>query len=494
MPINPLWSFSEVVQAVNAKADLVNRKGPVIRGVSIDTRTIRSGDLFVALKGEGADGHRYIKSALKAGASGAIVSHCPEGVDPTQLIIVPDTMAALTALGRAGRARSSAKIVGVTGSVGKTGTKEALRAALGRFKPTHASVLSYNNDIGVPLTLARMPRDVDFGVLEMGMNHSGELTALSMLARPHIALITTIARAHIEFFDSIEAIADAKAEIFAGLAPGGTAILNHDNEQFARLKAAAADYGVENVISFGLDARADVRVLKHVQHELCSCITAEICGQTMTYKIGLPGRHWVLNSLGVLATVQAAGGDLGLAGLALGEMSAVAGRGQRMQVSLDEGTGARFIVIDESYNANPASMRAAIETLGQANIEQLVASSKGDVGRRRGRRIAVLGDMGELGKQSDALHAGLAKALGDAKIDLVYSVGPHMAHLDAALPAEKRGYHVATVAEMIEHLIGQVQTGDVIMVKGSKATGMGVVVEALLALDHGKNSNKAANG
>lgn len=490
MTIEPLWTAEAISEAVNGTPPATDW---AVTGVTIDSRAIEPGDLFIALKGEAFDGHDYVKAALDAGAAGALVSHIPDGMSNERLIVTADTRKALGGLGRAARARTKAGIVAVTGSVGKTGTKEALRMALGRYKPTHASAASYNNDIGVPLSLARMPADVGYGVFELGMNHEGELTPLSLMARPHVVLITTVEAAHIEFFNSIEDIADAKAEIFAGLQSGGTAVLNRDNSQFARLLRAAEDYGCANVVSFGQDEAADVRLLKHALHETCSCITADVAGQIVTYKVGLPGRHWVMNSLGVLAVVKSIGADLGLACLALGELAAVEGRGRRYEVALADTPNAKITVIDESYNANPASMRAALETLGQANIERVTKLASGSEIRRRGRRIAVLGDMGELGFASDLLHESLAGPIDEAKIDLIYTVGPRMAHLAKALPPEHQGGHVASAGEMAKRLLPQVQNGDVIMIKGSKSTGMGMIVKALLALEKPKTV-KAANG
>jgi UDP-N-acetylmuramoyl-tripeptide--D-alanyl-D-alanine ligase len=488
MTLNPLWTAKDIAAATHGK-----RAGSDWQalGVSIDSRTLAPQDLFVAITGEANDGHAHVKGALEAGAAGALVSQIPEGVDDGRLIIVKNTRKALEALGRQARARSSAGIIAVTGSVGKTGSKEALKAALNRYRPAHASAASYNNDIGVPLSLARMPMEASYGVFELGMNHPGELTPLSLMVRPHVALITTVETAHIEFFSSIEAIADAKAEVFAGLQTGGIAVLNRDNSQFTRLNAAAEDYGVGQVLTFGYDDQADVRLMQVALHETCSCITADIAGQIMTYKIGMPGRHWVLNSLGVLASVKAIGGDLGLAGLALAELAAVEGRGQRHEITLADSPSARVTLIDESYNANPASMRAAIETLGQVNIESVTKSASGTESRRRGRRIAVLGDMGELGTDSPQLHAQLADDIEAAKVDLTFTVGRYMAQLFAALPPEHKGKHVATAEEMARHLLPIIQSGDVIMIKGSKSTAMGKIVKALLALDNAPKNKQA---
>ncbi len=461
----PLWTADEVGAAVSGRvAD--GAKDWAAAGVSIDSRTVASGDLFVAIAGPHFDGHDFAAAALAAGAAAAIVSHVPAGLSAdAPLVVVDDTLAALWQLGAAARERMTGRVAAVTGSVGKTGTKDALRAALARFAPTHASAASYNNQWGVPLSLARMPRDASYAVFEIGMNHAGEIEPLARLVRPHLAIVTTVEPVHLAFFDSVSAIADAKAEIFRGVEAGGVAVLNRDNAYFDRLAAHARASGLRTIVGFGASSQADARLVRAVSHPHCSCLSADICGQAMTYKVGVPGPHWVSNSLAVLAAVQAFGADLGLAGLALGELAAGAGRGRRSQVAW---SGGSIEVIDESYNANPASMGAALALLGAA------------VPGLRGRRIAVLGDMLELGDDTERLHSALGDAVAASKIDLVFAAGPEMAHLFAALPDAMRGSHAGDSESLVVDLHAAVRAGDIVMVKGSLGSRMGVVVAALV--------------
>lgn len=477
MASDALWTAAEAAAATGGEVG----GDWQANGVSIDSRTVAPGDLFIALVGPNNDGHAYVANALANGAAAAMVAkgHALVGdADPARLLVVADTMAGLEALGRAARARSSAKIVGVTGSVGKTGVKEALKAALGRLKPTHASALSYNNQWGVPLSLARMPKDAAFGVFELGMNHPGELEPLSKLVRPHVAIVTTVEAVHTAYFRSVEEIADAKAEIFRGVEPGGVAILNLDNRHFDRLAEKARLAGVATILSFGSDARADSRLIKSRLHDACSCVTASILGTELAYRVGIPGRHWVINSLGVLAAVSAMGGDLGLAGLALGDLAPLKGRGQRHVIPLDRGS---FTLIDESYNASPVAMRAAIQTLADAEHGE------------GGRRIAVLGDMLELGASADSIHASLSGDLIAAEIDLVFTAGSHMAHLAAGLPKDMLGARAETSLDLAPLVARAIRPGDVVMVKGSLGSRMARVVDALRALGNGAPA-RAANG
>tara|TARA_R110000824_G_scaffold390760_15_gene587914 strand:+ start:7289 stop:8725 length:1437 start_codon:yes stop_codon:yes gene_type:complete len=460
-----LWTCSEVVETTKGVAEGADW---VANGVSIDSRTLQKGDLFVAIKGDNVDGHNYVGSAFERGASAAIVSDVTKAMrDAGPLVIVPDCLEALNQLGRAARHRTGAKVVAITGSVGKTGTKEALRMLLSEQGPTHASALSYNNLWGVPLSLARMPANTQFGILEIGMNHSGEITPLSKLVEPFVTLITTVEAVHMAHFNSIEEIADAKAEIFDGLQSGGVAILNRDNPHFARLEKRAKAAGAGQIISFGEHAEADARLEKVALKDTCSCVSASICGTPVTYKLGVPGRHIVMNSLAMLACIKALGADLAQAALALAHLEAPSGRGERHHV---EAVGRPFTLIDESYNANPASMRVSIETLGR--IEPGV----------RARRIAVLGDMLELGDSADELHREIAVPLARADIDLVYACGPHMRVLFDALPADRRGFYAETSDQLIAPLSDAIQNGDVVMVKGSNGSRMKPVVDALLAL------------
>jgi len=467
MTLVPLWTAQEIGDIFSAEV----AGSWHCQGLSIDSRTTVVGDLFLALSGPNSDGHDHVKMAIAKGAVAAIVSKEVSGLDPKFLVKVADVKAALDSLAQAARARVDIPIIAITGSVGKTGTKEALKGALSRNKKVHASVLSYNNDIGVPLSLARMPRDADYGIFELGMNHAGELRLLSKMVRPHVAIITTVELAHSEFFKNVEAIADAKAEIFDGLLPGGTAILNHDNRQYGRLSDRAKEVGVKNIISFGSDETAHVHILRQVFHDTCSCVIANVKGQIMTFKVGMLGHHWVMNSLAILSAVDAVDGDLGLAGLGLAEMRPLKGRGRRHQIFLDHNDEASILLIDESYNANPASMRAALETLAQTSV------------RPGARRIAVLADMAELGVQSEALHGALADIVQDKAIERVYTLGPHMKNLSDKLAKFRTGGHFDNRAALEENLIRDLRAGDVIMVKGSNASGMNKVVEKILDLE-----------
>jgi UDP-N-acetylmuramoyl-tripeptide--D-alanyl-D-alanine ligase len=459
--IEALWTHDQAARATGGLA----HGAWAASGVSIDSRSCRPGDLFVALRGEAFDGHDFIADAFARGAVAVLAESLPEGRPG---LVVADSMAGLSALGAAGRARAAAQVIGVTGSVGKTGAKEALRAALARSAPCHASARSFNNDIGVPLSLARLPRHTPYCVQELGMNHAGELTALSALCRPHVALITTVEAAHSEFFASLEDIADAKAEVFSGLEGPRVAILNRDNWAFDRLAEKARAAGVARIISFGEDPRAEVRLLKYRLHENMSCVSADIGGVILTYKLGVAGRHWVTNSLGVLAAVWAVGGDLGLAGLGLGDMVAGAGRGRHHEVFLPTG---RFRVIDESYNASPAAMQAAFDNFARIAPE------------KRGRRIAVLGEMRELGAASPAAHAALAEPLAAAGADVVLTLGADMAALAEALDGRAAVVRAKDLTELIEAAVHEVRAGDVVLVKGSNALCMSRVVDALVGLE-----------
>ena len=451
-------------------------------GVEIDSRDVREGDLFFALRGESMDGHRFVAGAFAAGAVAAVVDRPVEGPH----ILVKDTTQALESLAAVARARVGAgmiggglgaRIVGVTGSVGKTGVKEAIFAALDRSSggAAHRSVKSYNNHVGVPLSLARMPARSRFGIFEMGMNHAGEIDALTRQVRPHVAVITTIAPAHIEMLGSEEAIADAKAEIFRGLEPGGVAIIPADGPHYARLKEAAERHAGA-VVSFGRAAHADVRLLDCVAApDGGSLVTADMGDRRLCYTVAAPGDHWVINSLAVMAAVRAARGDLGAAGLALAEMEGLAGRGARMRIATADGGEA--LLIDESYNANPASMRATLAQLGRTEAR---------------RRIAVLGAMKELGDHGPGYHADLAEPLAEAGIDYAVLVGDEMLALAQALTRElgksegsalgkpPRFAHCRTVAEARDALAAfGVESGDAILVKGSNSVGLGALVKAL---------------
>lgn len=463
-----LWTAADAATATNGR---MTGKGPwSATGVTIDSRKVAAGDLFVAIQGPNFDGHAFVGAALAAGASAALVSRVPDGLsaDAPLLLVEGDTLDAMAALGAAARARCGARMVGVTGSVGKTGTKETLRHVLSAQGPTYATEGSLNNHWGVPLSLARLPADSRYGVFELGMNHAGELGPLSRQVKPDVAVITTIEAAHLEFFASVDAIADAKAEIFEGLNPNGVAVLNRDNPQHARLAAAARAHGLTHVWSFGSQDDAEARLLDFSLHATCSAVTALIRGERIQYCLSLPGKHWVMNSLAVLLAAKALGADVATAARSLSTLQPVKGRGTRKRIHLAQGA---FTLIDESYNASPAAMIATLEVLGKL-----------DPGAG-GRRVAVLGDMRELGDRADALHAALANPLLAAHVDTVYACGPHMRALFDRLPASLRGAWTETSVELAPVVTDAVKGGDVVMVKGSLGSRTGLIVEALAALD-----------
>lgn len=466
MSSQPLWTLDTLVAATGGRIE--GAPASAITGVSIDTRTLQKGDAFFAIKGDRVDGHDYVAKAVAAGAGVSVVAEARAGEMPKDaaLVIVPDVLEALRALARAARARSNAKIIAVTGSVGKTSSKEMLKLTLEQTGETHASAASYNNHWGVPLSLARLSVSARYGVFELGMNHAGELTPLSKLVRPHVALITTIEPVHVEYFSGIEAIADAKAEIFSGMEAGGAAVLNRDNPYFERLARAAKASGVKQIAGFGENEKAEARLLDLALGPDGSSVRAFILGDEVAYKIGTPGRHVVQNSLGVLACVKFAGADLAKAAKSLATLTPSKGRGQRFTLKLPQGEA---LLLDESYNANPSSMRAAIEVLGRATIGP------------RGRRIAVLGDMLELGAEANALHAGLAVSLEQARIDLVFCAGPLMKALHDALPPARQGGYAEDASGIKEKVSMAVQPGDAVMVKGSNASGMHSVAAYLMS-------------
>ena len=458
-----LWTIGELKDATGGAIE--GSPGASFSGVTIDSRTAKAGDIFVAIKGDRLDGHEFAAAALKAGAGLAIVSRPDAEMRSSgPLLVVGDPLDALKEMGRAARARSEARIIGITGSVGKTSTKEALRLALAAQEPTHASASSYNNHWGVPLSLARLSRDARYGVFEIGMNHGGEILPLTAMVRPHIAVVTAIAPSHLGHFTSLEAIADAKAEIFTGVVAGGAAVVNQDSPHFARLAEAARQCGVTRIHGFGRDPAADVRLDSMALHEKCSCVTARVMGEEVIYKLGAPGEHMVMNSLAVLAAAKLAGADLARSAIALSGLVPPSGRGVRFSVRLPDGEA---VVIDESYNANPVSVAAALAVLGRTR------PGKG------GRRIAVLGDMLELGDTGPELHAGLAEAIDGSAVDVLYASGPLMRHLWEVVPPGRRGRHAATSEELKEPLLRELKGGDVVMVKGSLGSRMGPLVEAI---------------
>ena len=472
-----LWSTDDMAAAMGAeKSGALPADAP---GLSIDTRSIAKGEAFFAIKGDNRDGHGFVEAALKAGAGVAVIARDQRArfAADAPLLIVTDVLEALRDLARAARTRSEAQVIAVTGSVGKTGAKEALKLALSPDGETHVSAASYNNHWGVPLSLARLAASAKYAVFEIGMNHAGEITPLVQLVRPHVAIVTTIAPVHLEYFGSLEKIADAKAEIFSGVVAGGTAVINRDNPQYAQLAAAAKAAGITHVVSFGDNKKADAQLNRVSLHPECSCVQATILGQDVTYKLGAPGRHLVLNSLAVLAAASLVGADLALAALALNNLKPATGRGTRATLRVPGGSA---LLIDESYNANPASMAAAIAVLGQAPVGA------------QGRRIAVLGDMLELGGQGAELHRALAGPIEAAKVDLVFASGPLMQALWEALPSSHRGGYAETAAALEPAVVAAIRDGDAVMVKGSLGSKMGPIVKTLerqfatpAALEHG---------
>jgi UDP-N-acetylmuramoyl-tripeptide--D-alanyl-D-alanine ligase len=462
-----IWTGAEAAKATNGilSADFS------ATGVSIDTRTLKKGEIYLALKGDKLDGHAYVAAAFRAGASAAVVSKDFKPEDPSwPLIFVDDTMQGLEGLARAARQRCRGKIIGVAGSVGKTGTKELLAVAFSALGKTHYSKKSFNNHWGVPLSLANLPADADYGVFEIGMNHPGEIVNLTDQVRPHVAIITTIDREHIEFFpNGLDGVADANAEIFLGMDATGAVVLNIDNAYFTRLKAAAEKQGIGHIISFGEDDDADARLEDCTLHSDSSKASADIMGEKAKFKISIPGKHIVMNALGALAVVKAAGGDVQKAIEALKNAEPVSGRGNRHYVTLIEGQPP-VTIIDDSYNANPASMLAAFEVFEMTHPQA------------GGRRIAVLGDMLELGKDGPRLHTELANPLLKAKTELLYCCGPLMEALYQALPEPWQGGHTKDSKELAEKLAAEVKPGDVLLIKGSAGSKMAYIIEALKSL------------
>jgi len=462
MKQNVLWSGIGLVAPLEAR--VTGRTPLSVSGISIDTRTLNAGDLFFALKGEANDGHDYVRAALDKGAAAAVVDedHIEQLKDVGPLYVVKDVLISMQSLGMAARARTQAGIVAVTGSVGKTGTKEALALVLGEQGITHASAASYNNHFGVPLTLCRMPRETQYGVFEIGMNHAGEITPLTAMVRPHVAIVTTVAAVHLENFDSVDGIADAKGEIFSGLEPDGVAIIHADIPQTSRLRAHAERSRAGTILTFGTRADADAHLNDVVATPEGTQVSATIQGQFMRYVVGAPGRHNAMNSLSVLLAVQALGGDMERAAEALRRFTPPKGRGERTQLTLPMGD---FTLIDESYNANPTSMRAALSLLAEMQVQ--------------GRRIAVLGDMLELGPRAAQMHAELADDLEELGIDVVFAAGPLMKSLFDRLPSSRRGVWAEKAADIEKELAMAINAGDVVMIKGSNGSRMTSLVAQL---------------
>ena len=455
----PLWTSAEIVAATGGV--LSATPAAALNGVSIDSRTIAPGDIYVAIKGERLDGHDFIAASLKAGAGLAIGSAITAEMRAAGPVLqVADPLKALEDMGRAARARSKARVIAVTGSVGKTSTKEALKLAFSASGATHASSASFNNHWGVPLSLARFSPAMAYGIFEIGMNHAGEITPLVNMARPHVAIITTIAPSHLGHFNSLADIADAKAEIFSGVEPGGHAVINRDTPFFDHLASAARAAGIANIVSFGKHEASDVRLSRIKLHGECSCITADVLGEETIYKLGAPGEHLALNSLAVLAALKLAGADLARGALALAASEPAKGRGVRKRL---HARGGEILLIDESYNANPTSVRAALALLKQA----------------KGRKIAVLGDMLELGEHAPAMHAELAEAVDEAGVDVLYAAGPLMAALWEKTPPARRGLHAGKSEDLRDALLGALRAGDTVMIKGSLGSRMGPLVDAI---------------
>ncbi|WP_416916353.1 MAG: UDP-N-acetylmuramoyl-tripeptide--D-alanyl-D-alanine ligase [Roseicyclus sp.] len=459
-----LWTAAEAAAATDGRV----AGDWSVTGISIDSRSVAAGDLFVALSAA-RDGHDFVADALARGAVAALVSRVPEGVDPARCLIVGDVMEGLRALGAAGRARTQARVIAVTGSVGKTTVKEMLRAALSAQGRTHAAEASFNNHWGVPITLARMPADTEFAVIEIGMNHPGEIAPLARLARPHVAVVTTVAPAHLEAFGVIEGIAHEKAAIYEGLEPGGIA-LAHADVGTAEILFDKARACADRLIRFGVGKGVEARLIEAQVAEAATVIRAEILGTERLIKIGAPGRHYAMNALIALTAAEAAGADATQAALALAGWTPFEGRGTRERLMLSAADDLEIELIDDAFNANPASVAASLEMLAAA------------LPQGQGRRIAVLGDMLELGPTGPALHAAIADNPALAQIAAIHTVGPLMEHLHKALPGRVRGRHVETAEEMAAALPQKLRRGDVLLIKGSKGIKVSRVVDALRKL------------
>ncbi|WP_296427559.1 UDP-N-acetylmuramoyl-tripeptide--D-alanyl-D-alanine ligase [Yoonia sp.] len=471
--MNALWTSVDAVAATGGQTT----RDWTAQGVSIDTRTLQPGDLFVALT-DIRDGHDFVAQALAKGAAAALVTHRPDGVpDDAPLLIVADVLCALADLGRAARARTTAQVVAVTGSVGKTSTKEMLRTVLSVQGKCHAAEASYNNHWGVPLTLARMPADTDFAIVEIGMSNPGEIAPLAKLARPHVAMITTVAAAHLAAFDSLAGIAIEKATIFDGLVPGGIAIVNADIATSGVLRDHAATMGATLVLfgETGTDWRVtDVRLIGNV-----TVIRATGQGQDYLFKLSVPGRHFAMNAVGVLAVAAALGADPVAAALGIARWTPPAGRGTREVIVLDATNEAETLdLIDDAFNANPTSLAASLEVVASAQPTD-------DVGRIvKGRRVAILGDMRELGPDEVQMHRAMAADKHLQTLDLIHCAGPLMHHLWQALPQEKRGQWAPQAADLVPQVSRLVDAGDVVLVKGSKGSKISLVVDAIRKLGH----------
>ncbi len=462
-----LWSSTEAARVTNGIA-----KGHwVAHGISIDTRSLQKGDLFIAIRGDAMDGHKFAADALAKGAAAVVIDHAIEGVPDDKALMVSDTFKAMQDLGVGARTRTAAKIIGVTGSVGKTGTKEMLGRVFSALGQTHYSEKSLNNHWGVPLSLSRMDAGCDFGVFEMGMNHANEIAPLTQMVKPHIAIITTIAPVHTEHFpDGLNGIAKAKSEIFSGMDAHGIAILNRDNPEYDLIVSEAKRQNITKIFSFGKSDQADARLIDCLVASNGTRIKAIILGEEINFTMKDAGPHNATNALSVLLSVKLIGGDIQKATMALHDMEPPAGRGKREYLNIGDANNP-VTLIDESYNASPVAMQAAFKVMA------LIDPGRG------GRRIAILGDMYELGANSAQMHRDLAMPLQAAGIDLVYTCGPLMKNLYDALPEQNRGQHRDEAPEMAKIVPDVLVPGDVVLVKGSRGGGdrprMQLIVEAL---------------
>ena len=465
--MSALWTSDEVAAALSPIAAVAAFEA---EGVTFDSRAVGKGDIFFALAGETSDGHGFVADALTRGAAAAVVSRDVEGAHGI-LVRVPDTMKALVDLARAGRRRSKARIASVTGSVGKTSTKDALRTVLTAQAPTAASAASFNNHVGVPISLARLSREACFGVFEIGMNHPGEIEPLARQVEAHVGVITNVEPAHIGYMGSEEAIADEKACLFAGMPADAVAVLNRDNRHYERLAGHARRFGVARIVGFGRNEAADARLLACRLQDSGSDVVASIHGRRIEYRLGAASEHWVLNSLAALAVVEALGADMMQAAEALAEVKASPGRGARRRLKFGEGA---IELLDESYNANPASVKAMLAVLARTEPAP------------GGRRLLAMGDMRELGEGADAYHAGLADAVAASGATQVFLCGPHMQLLWQRLAAAQKGAHRPDSAALASEVAAALRAGDVIAIKGSLGSKMKNVVDAVLAASGGE--------
>ena len=465
--MSALWTSDEISKALSPVAAVAPFEA---EGVTFDSRAVGKGDIFFALAGETSDGHSFVADALARGAAAAVVSREVEGARGT-LIRVHDTMKALVDLGRAGRQRSKARIASITGSVGKTSTKDALRAMLSVQAPTSASVASYNNHVGVPISLARLPREARYGIFEIGMNHPGEIEPLARQVEAHVGVVTNVGPAHIGHMGSEEAIADEKGCVFAGMAEGAVAVLNRDNRHYPRLVDKARQFGVSRIVGFGRSDAAEARLVSCNLQNSGSDVIALIHGRRIEYRLGAAGEHWVLNSVAALAALDVLGADVAKAAMALAALKALPGRGARRRLKFGAGT---IELLDESYNGNPVSVGAMLAVLARTEPEG------------GGRRMLALGDMRELGEQADALHAGLADAVAASGATQVFLCGPHMEALWRKLAPSQRGAHRPDSAALAAEFAAALRAGDVVAVKGSLGSKMKIVVDAIVAASGGE--------